>query len=94
VPLELSAEERAALAAVLRPATVEKRVALRAQAVLLMADAVPAVDIAKLLGVHKDTVGDWRKHRCRGPAPSQQLKDAPRSGRPRALSRKQTASEL
>jgi DNA-binding NarL/FixJ family response regulator len=86
VPLDVSANDRAALEAALRPATAQKRVVLRAQAVLLMADGVPAADIARLLGVHEDTIGEWRR-RFSHPNLLEKLSDAPRSGRPRALSR-------
>jgi len=91
VPLDLSAEDRAALEAALRPGTAEKRIVLRAQAALLMADGVPVVDIAKVLGVHKDTVHGWREERFSGPEPLKKLADAPRSGRPHSLSRKRSA---
>jgi hypothetical protein len=86
VPLELSAEERARIEAALRPARAEQRIVRRAQAVLMMADAVPAADIARLLGVHVRTVEEWR---CRFDCdnPSDKLADAPRSGRPPSLSR-------
>jgi hypothetical protein len=86
VALPLSAEERARIEAALRPAKAEQRMTRRAQAVLMMADGVPATDIARLLGVHVCTVDDWRK-RFDCPHPSEKLADAPRSGRPRALSR-------
>jgi hypothetical protein len=86
VPLELSAEERARIEAAVRPARAEQRIVRRAQAVLMMADAVPAADIARLLGVHVRTVEEWR---CRFDCdhPSDKLADAPRSGRPPSLSR-------
>lgn len=86
VPLALSAEERARVEAALRPAKAGQRMVRRAQAVLMMADGVPATDIARLLGVHVCTVDDWRK-RFDCPAPSEKLADAPRSGRPPFLSR-------
>jgi hypothetical protein len=90
VRLELSAEERARIEAALRPARAEQRIVRRAQAVLMMADAVPAADIARLLGVHVRTVEEWR---CRFDCdkPSDKLADAPRSGRPPSLS--QTPSQ-
>ena len=56
VPLRLSAEERARFEEALRPAKAEQRTVRRAQAVLMMADGVPATDIARLLGVHVCTV--------------------------------------
>jgi transposase len=56
-------------------------VALRAQALLMMADGVAAADVAVVLGVHERTVFRWRKRfACENP--SARLADAPRSGRP------------
>lgn len=89
VPLSLSPDERAQFEAALRPATTEKRIVLRAQAVLLMADGVASVDIAMLVGVHVRTVEKWRKRfSCANPI--KKLADAPRSGRPASLSPLQT----
>jgi hypothetical protein len=85
VPLELSAKQRAELEAVVRRPTSETRTSRRAQAVLLMADGVPAVDIARTMGLHQRTVFRWRQ-RFRVPDPVARLADAPRSGRPRSLS--------
>lgn len=90
VPLPLSDEQRSDLEAVLRPDKVEKRIARRAQALLLMADGVTACDIAMVLGVHARTVEKWRVRFSSGD-PLTKLADAPRSGRPRALSRTSTA---
>jgi|SRR5271167_2873855 len=86
VPLRLSAQERARIEEALRPAKAEQRTVRRAQAVLMMADGVPATDIARILGVHACTVDDWRK-RFDCQTPSEKLADAPRSGRPPSLSR-------
>ena len=86
VPLVLAAIERKKIEAAIRPARAEQRVVRRAQAVLMMADAVPAGDIARLLGVHPRTVEEWRR-RFDCPTPSERLADAPRSGRPPSLSR-------
>jgi hypothetical protein len=89
VPLELSPEQRAQFEAALRPATVEKRIALRAQAALLLADDVPTADVARILGVNLRTVMKWRvRFSC--PNPADKLADAPRSGRPPSLSRAPT----
>jgi DNA-directed RNA polymerase specialized sigma24 family protein len=86
VPIVLSAEERARVEAVMRPAKAEQRVVRRAQAVLMMADGVPGTDIAALLGVDVATVQKWRRRfDCESPAAK--LADAPRSGRPPSLSR-------
>ena len=85
VPLPLSAHQRADIEAALRPEKAERRVVRRGQAALLMADGVPTVDIAKLLGVHQRTVEKWRKRfLCADPVAK--LADAPRTGRPRSLS--------
>src|SRR5262245_13170163 len=80
-PLVLSPEERARFEAACRPVKAERRVVLRAQAVLLMADDVPGADIAKLLGIEESTVCRWRR-RFSGADPANRLADAPRSGRP------------
>jgi len=92
VPLVLSAEERARLEAALRPAKAEQRIVRRAQAVLMMAEGVPATDIARLVGVHVRTVETWRK-RFECEHPSELLAAAPRSGRPPSLSRNPTQPE-
>ena len=86
VPLAITPEQRAALEATLRRATTEQRVARRAQAVLLLAEGVPAPDLARLLGVHERTVLKW-KRRFAGVDPMTKLADAPRAGRPPSLFR-------
>lgn len=91
-PLRLSAEHRAQFEDAIRPGKAEKRVVLRAQAVLLMAECVPAIDISTVLGVNVRTVEKWRdRFDCENPV--ERLADAPRSGRPPALSRLLTAHE-
>jgi hypothetical protein len=85
VPFVLSPEQRKEVEAAMRPGKVERRVFQRAQALLLMADGVPATDIAKLLGVHIRTVFRWRTHFLLCNHPVQKLADAPRSGRPPSL---------
>ena len=90
--LWLSEEDRACLEAMLRAATIEKRLWQRGQALLWMADNVPGADIARLLGVEESTVCRWRK-RFSGENPLERLADAPRSGRPPSLSRRPTAHE-
>ena len=81
VPIVLSAEVRAQIAAAMRPAKAEQRVVRRAQALLMMADGVPGTDIARVLGVHIRTVQEWRR-RFDCESPVDKLADAPRSGRP------------
>lgn len=90
VPLELSPEQREQLNAVLRSGKTEQRLARRAQALLMLADGVAAMDVADLLGVNERTMRRW-KERFSCDDPVIHLADAPRSGRPRALSRPRTA---
>jgi DNA-directed RNA polymerase specialized sigma24 family protein len=90
VPLKLTAEQRMDVEAAMRPDKAERRIVVRAQALLFMADGVPATDIAKLLGVDRRTVTKWRK-RFQCDHPEEKLADAPRSGRPPSLSRRPTA---
>lgn len=90
VPVPLSDAQRAEVETALRPDKVEKRVLRRGQALLLLADGVPAVDVAKLLGVHLRTVMKWKK-RFACDEPAQKLTDAPRSGRPPSLFRRPSA---
>ena len=86
VAIALSVEERARVEATMHPAKAEQRIVRRAQALLMMADGVPATDIARLLGAHVRTVHRWHR-RFRSESPVDQLADAPRSGRPPSLSR-------
>jgi hypothetical protein len=87
VPLALSAKERARLEQALRLAKAEQRLVRRAQAVLMMADGVPATDFARLVGVHVRT-GDWRKRfDCAAPARDWRTPRAP-DGRPLSLGRR------
>jgi Winged helix-turn helix len=90
VAVSLTREERLEVEALLRRAKVEKRVYLRARALLMMVDGVPSNRIAWTLNVHERTAEKWRR-RFREGAPIAMLADAHRTGRPRALSRKPTA---
>jgi len=85
VPVPLTREQREQVEAMLRRGKIEKRVYLRARALLMMADAVPANRIAWELKVHERTAEKWRR-RFRVDDPLTVLADASRSGRPRALS--------
>jgi FixJ family two-component response regulator len=85
-PLALTAEQRAAVEAALRPATAEQRVVRRARAVLLMAEGYTAAQVALRVGVHARTVEKWRARFDRAD-PAARLADAPRSGRPRSFVR-------
>jgi transposase len=87
VPVSLTREQRAQVEAELRRGTVEKRVYLRARALLMMADGIPASQVAWTLHVHERTAEKWRQRFRRGD-PVAMLADAPRAGRPHSLSRK------
>jgi transposase len=86
--IELTACERAALAALVRP-TGQARMLLRARIVLAAADGDSNARIARQAGVCEDTVRKWRRRyadqRLAG------LTDAPRSGRPPRFSPVQRA---
>ena len=86
--IELTACERAALVALIRP-TGQARMLLRARIVLAAADGNSNAGIARDLGVCEDTVRKWRRRyagqRLAG------LVDAPRSGRPPRFSAVQRA---
>jgi transposase len=86
VPVPLTPEQRERVEAMLRRAKIEKRTYLRGRALLMMADGVPANRVAWALKVHERTAEKWRR-RFRQGDPIAMLADAPRAGRPRALSR-------
>jgi hypothetical protein len=90
IPITLTTEQRQQVEAMLRRGKVEKRVYLRGRALLMMADGMPANRIAWELRVHERTTERWRQWFQQGD-PVQMLADAPRSGRPRSLSRTLTA---
>jgi transposase len=81
--IELSEEEERDLRAVLRTPSASQQLAMRARIVLRAADGLSNTGIAREVGVSLPTVGLWRRNfserRLEG------LKDAPRSGRPRAI---------
>jgi hypothetical protein len=90
VPVSLTREQRAQVEAELRRGKVEKRVYLRARALLMMADGTPANRVAWALHIHERTAEKWRA-RFRRADPVAMLADAPRAGRPHSLSRKPPA---
>jgi transposase len=77
----LSDTDRAVLETSVAGYTAPFWLVLRAQIVLLAADDVTNVDIARRLGVNADTVSKWRKRFVTEGLAG--LKDRPRSGRPR-----------
>lgn len=82
--VDLSAEERATLAALTRRTTVAAGVMRRAQMVLLAADGRPLDRIAREVGVDRTIVRTWiDRYRVGGVAA---LRDRPRPGRPRSFS--------
>ena len=89
-PLALTAAQREAVEAAVRPAKTEVRKVRRAEALLLMAAGVGGGDIAMLLGVHGWTVEKWKARFAAASDPVAKLADAPRSGRPASLSPRPT----
>lgn len=91
--LPLTRQQREAVEAAIRPATAEKRVVRRGEALLLMASGVSIRDTARALGVHERTVFEWRQRFAATDDPVSKLADAPRSGRPPSLSPTPTRQE-
>jgi transposase len=84
LPVELSAVERAQLETWTRRRTSAQALALRSRIVLLAAEGLSNVEIARQLGIQRNTVAKWRsrflEHRLDG------LSDEPRPGQPRKIS--------
>jgi transposase len=82
-PLELSVDERAQLESWTRRRTSAQALALRSRIVLLAAQGMSNVEVARELGVQRNTVAKWRsrfvEHRLDG------LTDEPRPGQPRKI---------
>jgi transposase len=87
-------EEREAVESLVRPATTEIRVARRGQALLLLADGVGSVDVARLVGVHVRTVYRWKERFSEPKDMATKLADAHRTGRPPSLCQMPTARAL
>ena len=85
-PLDISAEQRHDLEALVRASSTPQALAFRCRIVLRCGHASnPSnLQVANELGCHRHTVGQWRErfreHGLSG------LQDAPRSGRPRSFS--------
>lgn len=88
-PIVLSADERRALEGLQRAPSVPAGVMRRARAVLLMADAVSGVEVARLTGYTPVQISRIRQRfgeeRVAG------LEDRPRSGRPPTVTKRTTA---
>jgi transposase len=84
LPVELSAVERAQLETWTRRRTSAQALALRSRIVLLAAEGLSNVEVARQLGIQRNTVAKWRsrflEHRLDG------LSDEPRPGQPRKIS--------
>lgn len=82
--VEVSVEEREQLEAIVRKRTAEQRLAQRARIVLLAAAGWSLVETVRRLGLHKDTVAQWRRRwrQTCGPNVSRRLADEPRPGAP------------
>jgi len=87
MPIELTDEEFAQLQAWARRRTSAQALAQRSRIVLLAADGLKNVEIARELGVHRPMVTKWRNRfaelRLEG------LVDEPRPGRPRTITDEQ-----
>jgi transposase len=81
--VRLSAEERVVLVGRAASRTARHAAVVRARIVLLAADGMQNVDIARRVGVCVDVVSKWRKRFCQEGLAG--LVDRPRSGRPRVF---------
>src|SRR3954452_17655148 len=83
-PVELSAAERGQLESWTRRRTSAQALALRSRIVLLAAEGLSNVEIARRLAIQRNTVAKWRsrflEYRIDG------LTDEPRPGQPRKIS--------
>src|SRR5207245_10975401 len=68
----------------LRAPTTPQLPSFRPQIILLLAEGLPAPDVARRLGTTRTTVRRWRRHwlKRHGCAVSERLQDAPRPGAP------------
>jgi transposase len=82
--LVLSAEEREQLESLTRRRTTAQVLALRARIILACADGGDNTEVAKRLGVFRQTVGRWRSRFIEGGV--DRLLDEPRPGAPRKIS--------
>ena len=97
-PIELAAAERQELERLVRRHTTPQQLALRARIILAAADGANNCQIARLLDVSLDMVRRWRERwRLLQPASwedlplAERLSDAPRPGKPAAITDEQVA---
>lgn len=81
VEIELGGEERRALEAIVRSPTSEQRMVTRARVVLLAGEGLPNRQIAPLVGLSAQKVGQWRERFAERRLDG--LCDLPRPGAPR-----------
>jgi hypothetical protein len=86
----LTVEQREELEAIARRTAAEHREVLRAKMVLMRADGVPVLTIARQLMVHRDNVRRWCDRFM--DLGMKGLRDLPKPGRPRSLSLQSSAS--
>ncbi len=84
-PTRVTKRQREALEKLIRSRTTQQRIVERCRIVLLAADRVGTSEIAREIGVSRDTVLLWRKRFADGRVKAL-VCDAPRSGRPRTIS--------
>ena len=83
--LEVSEEDRDLFNSWLRSGSTQQRYADRARAVLLLGEGKSVKEVGRIVGMHFVNVYKWRqRYRLEG---VEGLKDRPRSGRPRTMSR-------
>jgi len=80
----LSEEERQGLHTMIRAHKTPQHLSFRAQIILLLAEGLPAPDVARRLGTTRTTVRRWRRHwlKRHGCTVAERLQDAPRPGAP------------
>lgn len=84
-PVELTAERHRELTALVRAHSTPRKLAERAQIVLLAADGVSVSETARRLGIWRKTAAIWRKRWREADAAkstAERLSDAPRCGAP------------
>lgn len=99
--VELSAEERQGLEAVVRAHRTPQQLALRARIVLAAANGLNNTQIARQLGVEDDTVRLWRMRwlglQAASPAElsiTERLSDAPKPGAPARITAEQVCQVM
>ena len=85
-PITLSIEQKTELLRLTRRSKVNRGLAFRAQAILMSAEGVPGLHIAKKLHVSNQTICKWRKRFLEGGVPA--LYDEAKPGAPRKITDK------